>query len=257
MPDHAPSQNPQRTLVVSILVAIAGALVSTAADVPSGVRLLCTAVGAAIPALVMGDGPWQRPRTALAFVIAGAALFVAYGGFTIFAFASHQPSALPLPPKVPSPSGGGTTTTPTPAPTTPTPAPTATTPTPAPITITPTPTATTTPVTSAVVTFELTLVGPVPFADRYEVDVWIDGTKYANGFCGFGDASTSCVTSKLYTSEFPSVPVGAKLSWYFAWTGLSTSTFGEGESTLTQGMTIAVTCTYTGSQTTPTCVRTQ
>jgi hypothetical protein len=330
--NDTPSQNATKALVLSIFAATGGALVATAADAPSGIRLLFLVLGAAIPPLVMHVGPWQGPRTFVALALVGVALFVSYGGFAIFAFARHQPSALPLPPALPDPSDGETTTTHTvPTPTGPG------------IDVTPhdtlhcdskgcddTVTITSTgdevleirniafdpptgeftqdkkcewhelekdgqcqvgvtfvpsgsagthhakmvihqnlPSPPSYVTlegkveepttvrleFSLDLVGSVPYADRYQVDVSIDGTPYTRGFCGF-DASHRCVATKLYTNEFPSVRVGASLSWYFTWTGLSASRIAQGQSTLTQGTTVTVRCSYTGSQTTPSCMRT-
>jgi hypothetical protein len=108
---NTPSQNATEALVLSILTAVCAALVATAADAPSGVRLLLLIVGAAIPPLVLHVGPRQGVRTVVAIAITGVALFVAYGGFAIFAFASHRPSALPLPPSLPDPSDGQPTTT--------------------------------------------------------------------------------------------------------------------------------------------------
>jgi hypothetical protein len=330
----APSQNATKALVLSILAAVGAALVGTAADAPSGIRLLLLALGAAIPPLVMHVGPWQGLRTFVAFGITGLALFVAYGGFAIFAFASHRPSALPLPSSLPDPTDGQTTTTATTTTTTSGPD----------IAVTPekvhcdingcdqTVTIMSTgnevlkirniefdpasgefaqdhacewhdlmkdercqvgvtfvpsgaagthyarmvihqnlpglptyvalegkveenEPTTAGLAFELDLAGSVPYADRYEVDVSIDGHEHTNPFCGFGDASTRCLATKLYTSEFPSVRVGANLTWQFTWTGLSTRQVAQGQSTLTQDTRIAIRCTYTGSQTTPNCVR--
>ena len=331
--NDTPSQNATKALVLSIFAATGGALVATAADAPSGIRLLFLVLGAAIPPLVMHVGPWQGPRTFAALALVGVALFVAYGGFAIFAFAGHRPSALPLPPALPDPSDGETTTTHTiPTPSGPD------------IDVTPhdtlhcgskgcddsvTITSTGDEVleirniefdpptgeftqdqkcewhelekdeqcqvgvtfvpsgsagthrakmvihqnlpsppsyvtlegkvekpTSVRLEFDLDLVGSVPYADRYQVDVSIDDKAYMHGFCGFGDASTRCLATKLYTYEIPSVRVGANMSWYFTWTGFETRRVAPGQSTLTQGMTVTVRCTYAGSQTTPSCVRT-
>jgi hypothetical protein len=330
----APSQNGAKALVLSILTAVCAALLGTAADAPSGVRLLLLVLGAAIPPLVLHVGPWQGVRTLVAFAITGVALFVAYGGFAIFAFASHRPSALPLPPSLPNPSDGQTTTTTPPTTTTSGPGIDVT-----PdsvhcdingcdhsvtitskgddvlkitkiefdpasgefvedgkcewhdlmkderceveVTFVPSGAAGThyaqmvihqnlpgkptyvalegkveKPMTAGL-EFDLDLVGSIPFADRYKVDVSIDGTSYTEGFCGYGDASTRCTAGKLYTWVLPSVRVGANLRWQFYRTGLSTVSVAQGDSTLSQATRIAVRCTYTGSQTgTPYCMRT-
>jgi hypothetical protein len=332
--NDATSQNATKALVLSIFAATGGALVGTAADAPSGVRLLFLIVGAAIPPIILHVGPWQGPRTFVALVLVGVALFVAYGGFALFAFATDQPSALPLPPPLPDPSDGQTTTTTSTTITSPGPG----------IAVTPdtlhcdikgcddSVTITSTgdealvigtiefdpptgefteddecdghdlakdqqcqvivtfapselagtrsakmvihqnlPSPPSYVTlegkveepttvrlgFELDLVGSVPFADRYQVGGSIDGAPFTWGVCGFGGASTRCLATERYEREIPSVRVGANLSWQFTWTGgPETRTVARGQSTLTQGTTVAVRCTYTGSQTTPSCVRT-
>jgi hypothetical protein len=112
--------------------------------------------------------------------------------------------------------------------------------------------------TTAALTFALDLEGPVPFADRYSVTFSIDGTEDVHGFCGFGDASTRCRSSKLYTLEIPKVRVGAKLDWHFTRTGVTTFDFAESQNvTFSSGMTIAVRCTYRGTTADrPTCERT-
>jgi hypothetical protein len=329
----APSQNATKALVLSILTAVCAALVATAADAPSGVRLLLLIVGAAIPPLVLHIGPRQGLRAVVALAITGVALFVAYGGFAIFAFASHRPSALPLPPSLPNPSDGRTETR----------TQTSTTPSGSNIDVSPdtvhcdiagcdhTVTITSTGDEVLKITtiefdpdsgefaqhgtcerhdlmkhdqcevdvtfvpssagaagthyaqmvinqelssesghvalegkveeqpttpleFDLDLVGPVPFADRYQADVSINGTSYSYGFCGF-TKTTRCEAGKHYTWTVPSVGVGAKLSWHFTRGSLSTDTIAQGASTLAQATTIAVKCIYSPTTGNPVCMR--
>ena len=69
-------------------------------------RLVGTILGAAVPQLITEVGPWHRLRASLAIVVTASALFVAYGGFAIFAFASDNPSVVPLPHFMPNPNPG-------------------------------------------------------------------------------------------------------------------------------------------------------
>jgi hypothetical protein len=110
---------------------------------------------------------------------------------------------------------------------------------------------------TAPLSFELDLEGPVAFADRYSVELTIDGTDYDHGFCGFGDESTRCSADLLYDWELPSVRVGATLSWRYTLAGTSTFQFAGGqEVTFGQGMSVAATCTYQSSNDPPSCHRT-
>jgi hypothetical protein len=111
---------------------------------------------------------------------------------------------------------------------------------------------------TAALTFTLDLVGPVPYADRYSVTFSIDGREDVNRFCGFGDASTRCLNSKLYSLEIPSVRLGSNISWYFTRTGVTTFDFAGRENvTFSNGMTIAVRCIYRDTTAErPTCERT-
>jgi len=99
-------------LLVAILAAVGGALLPTALNTSSGIRVLGLVLGAAIPPLVTHVGPAQGLRIGLAIGVSVLALVVAYGGFTVFAFAFDQPSALPVPPGVPNPAPGHTSSGP-------------------------------------------------------------------------------------------------------------------------------------------------
>jgi hypothetical protein len=92
-------------LVLSIIGAVCGALLTNALNGSPTVRLIGTIFGAAIPQLISQVGPGHRLRAGLAISVTAFALFAAYGGFTVFAFASNQKSVVPLPSIVPEPGG--------------------------------------------------------------------------------------------------------------------------------------------------------
>ena len=94
-------------LVLSILGAICGALLTNALNGSPTVRLIGTILGAAIPQLIAQVGPGHRLRAGMAVAVTSVALFAAYGGFTIFAFASDQESVVPLPSIAPQPGDSG------------------------------------------------------------------------------------------------------------------------------------------------------
>jgi hypothetical protein len=90
-------------LLLSILASIAGGLLTNALTSSSTARVIGTILGAAVPQLITHIGPGHRLRATLAFGVTGVALFVAYGGFAVFAFASDEPSVVPLPSILPNP----------------------------------------------------------------------------------------------------------------------------------------------------------
>jgi hypothetical protein len=92
-------------LVLSIFGAVCGALLTNALNGSPTVRLIGTILGAAIPQLISQVGPGHRLRAGLAVSVTTVALFAAYGGFTLFAFASDRKSVVPLPSIVPQPGG--------------------------------------------------------------------------------------------------------------------------------------------------------
>ena len=94
-------------LVLSILGAICGALLTNALNGSPTVRLIGTILGAAIPQLIAQVGPGHRLRAGMAVAVTTVALFAAYGGFTLFAFASDQESVVPLPSIAPQPGNSG------------------------------------------------------------------------------------------------------------------------------------------------------
>jgi hypothetical protein len=103
----------------------------------------------------------------------------------------------------------------------------------------------------------LDLVGPVAFADRFGASLTVDGVDYATGFCGYGDASTRCSSTELYTWDFETLRRGATVSWSFTRTAPSTTTIAQAQNeTLSDDRTIAVKCTYRDADSDPVCVRT-
>jgi len=94
-------------LVLSILGAVCGALLTNALNGSSAVRLIGTILGAAVPQLITQVGPGHRLRAGMAISVTTLALFAAYGGFTLFAFASDRESVVPLPSIVPQPGDPG------------------------------------------------------------------------------------------------------------------------------------------------------
>jgi hypothetical protein len=100
MNTHARSEDRKKAtqgLVLSIFGAVCGALLTNALNGSPTVRLIGTILGAAIPQLISQVGPGHRLRAGLAVSVTTVALFAAYGGFTLFAFASDQKSVVPLP----------------------------------------------------------------------------------------------------------------------------------------------------------------
>jgi hypothetical protein len=90
-------------LLLSILAAIAGGLLANALTSSPTARVFGTILGAAVPQLITHVGPGHRLRATLAFGVTAVGLFVAYGGFALFAFASGTESVVPLPSIVPNP----------------------------------------------------------------------------------------------------------------------------------------------------------
>jgi hypothetical protein len=109
---------------------------------------------------------------------------------------------------------------------------------------------------SAPLEFDLRLQGAVPFADRYSVDLSINGTHYVYGFCGFS-LETRCSSTAVYSWSLPSVPVGASLTWEYIWVGNSTGVQAQARRvTYSGGAIVKVRCAYLpDSNGRPTCSR--
>jgi hypothetical protein len=110
-------------LTLSVLAAIAGTILASAMSGSPQLRLAAAAVGSAVPAFVTEPGRYQRQRAMAAALLMAAALFVTYGGATLFSYATRHTAIYPLPPAAPPPAPAATprsTPTPTGGPGTPT-----------------------------------------------------------------------------------------------------------------------------------------
>jgi hypothetical protein len=104
-----PEPRPSVRLALAVLGSVCGALITGALDTSSTVTLIGAALGSAVPALVTFAGPYQPLRAGVAIAVTVAALFLTYGGFTLFDFATDRAETFPLPPGVhqPGPPAGG------------------------------------------------------------------------------------------------------------------------------------------------------
>jgi len=108
-------------LALSILAAIAGTVLASALNGSPQLKLAAAALGSAVPAFVTEPGRYQRARVTAMVVLMAGALFVTYGGATLFSYATDRPPIYPVPPVVPPPAPKATATpTPT-SPVSPTP----------------------------------------------------------------------------------------------------------------------------------------
>jgi hypothetical protein len=147
-------------LSFTVLAAVAGTVLASALNGSPQLRLAAAAVGSAVPAFITEPGRHQRARVTAAVVVMAIALFVTYGGATLFSYVTDHPAIYPVlpamrppvpkatpapavtsswaPPPTQPPTSAWTppptpTRTPTPTPTqTPTPSPTPATPSPTP-----------------------------------------------------------------------------------------------------------------------------
>lgn len=104
-PSTSPEDRKQATnaLVLSILGYVCGGLLTNALTTSPTARVIGTILSGAVPPLIATAGPGHRLRASLAIGVTTLALFAAYGGFAVFAFASDKPSVVPLPRFVPDP----------------------------------------------------------------------------------------------------------------------------------------------------------
>jgi hypothetical protein len=82
---------------------VCGTLITGALDTSPTVRLVGAVLGAAVPTLISYAGPHAHVRAGVGIAVTALALFVTYGGFTLFDFATDRPKTFPLPPAVPEP----------------------------------------------------------------------------------------------------------------------------------------------------------
>ena len=124
-------------LALSVIAAIAGTILASALNGSPQLRLAAAALGSAVPAFMTEPGRYQRARVTAMVVLMAGALFVTYGGATLFSYLTDHAAVYPVPPVVPPPAHKAT---PTPK-STPTGTPTWPTPTPSTALVSPTPTA--------------------------------------------------------------------------------------------------------------------
>lgn len=90
--------------MLAVIGAVLATLVIGALNTSPAARLIGAALGAAIPVLVTSGG---AQGLALSMLVTGGALFITYGGFTIFDYAEDREATFPIPrgmpPPVPSP----------------------------------------------------------------------------------------------------------------------------------------------------------
>ena len=150
-------------LSLAILAAIAGTVLASALNGSAQLRLAAAALGSAVPAFMTEPGRHQRARVTAAVVLMATALFVTYGGATLFSYVTDHGAVYPVPslirPKAhkASPTPTGTSYSPTPLATPTLPPPVTPTPTPSP---TPTPMPTPTPTPPQTPTPSFTPTGP-------------------------------------------------------------------------------------------------
>jgi len=90
-------------LTLSILAAIAGTILASALNGSPQLRLAAAVLGSAVPAFVTEPGRHQRQRAAAAAVLMAGALFVTYGGATLFSYATRAAPIYPAFPVRPGP----------------------------------------------------------------------------------------------------------------------------------------------------------
>jgi hypothetical protein len=99
-------------VLFAMIGSVCGTLLTGAFDTSPAMRLVGAVLGAAIPTLITYAGPYSNLRASVGILVTAGALFLTYGGFTLFDFAADRPKTFPLPPKVPEPNAdAGTVTT--------------------------------------------------------------------------------------------------------------------------------------------------
>jgi len=85
-------KRPAARLGLSVAAAISGTVVASMLNVPPQVKIAAAVTGAALPAFVTEPGRFQRQRILAAGLLTVAALFVTYGGTTVFSYVTGKPS---------------------------------------------------------------------------------------------------------------------------------------------------------------------
>jgi hypothetical protein len=97
-------------LALSVLAAIAGTVLASALDGSPQLRLAAAALGSAVPSFMTEPGRYQRARITAMVVLMAGALFVTYGGATLFSYLTDHAAIYPVPPVVPPPAHKATPT---------------------------------------------------------------------------------------------------------------------------------------------------
>jgi hypothetical protein len=91
---------PATRVALAMISSICVTLISNALDTSPTVSLIGAALAAAVPALITAGGPHG---VTLGIGVTAVALFVTYGGFTVFDYATDRPKTFPLPEAAPEP----------------------------------------------------------------------------------------------------------------------------------------------------------
>ena len=90
-------------VALAVVGSVCGTLITSALDTSPTVTLIGAVLGSAVPPLVTFAGPYLRLRAGVGIAVTVAALFITYGGFTLFDFATDRTETFPLPAGVPEP----------------------------------------------------------------------------------------------------------------------------------------------------------
>jgi hypothetical protein len=90
-------------LLLAMLGALLGTLITLLLDTTPTVRAIGAVLGALIPTLVGHVGPWPYPRAAMGIGVTLVALGMTYGGFTVFDYAADKEATFPIPDVMPAP----------------------------------------------------------------------------------------------------------------------------------------------------------
>jgi hypothetical protein len=82
---------PHAQLLLAMVGSVCGTLITGALDTSPTVRLVGAVLGAAVPTLISYAGPHAHVRAGVGIAVTAVALFVTYGGFTLFDF-RHGPA---------------------------------------------------------------------------------------------------------------------------------------------------------------------
>lgn len=86
--------------VSAVVGSVCGTLLTAALTTSPTLKLVGAALGAAIPPLISQGGRFQRARAGVGIAVTVGALFLTYGGFTVFDVATGRPTTFPAPPAV-------------------------------------------------------------------------------------------------------------------------------------------------------------